>query len=138
MDRFFPLALREAKVQEVINMKKGHICVREYFLKFTKLFKYVPFILADLRARMSKFIFGLLYLVSKECKIALLMKEMDISRLMIYAEIIEEKKLRECARESMMDGMDGEGFSPQRSGGHVKFQGGQIHSFSLIQQGQGG
>lgn len=42
---------------------------------------------------MSMFISGITELVSRECKIVLLMKEMDISHLMTYMEKIEEEKL---------------------------------------------
>lgn len=69
--------------------------VREYALKFIKLSKYALFMIADLRARMSKFIFSISEVMSKEYKISMLVKEMDISRLMTYAEKIEEEKVRE-------------------------------------------
>lgn len=75
--------------------------MREYSLNFTKLSMYAPCMVVDPSARMSKFISGVSNFVSKECKTSLLMKEMDISRLMTYAELIEEEKLRsklECLR----------------------------------------
>lgn len=64
--------------------------VRKYSLKFTKLSKYVLFMVADLRARKSKFISRVSELVSKECKTSMLMKEMDIFRLMNYTKQIHE------------------------------------------------
>jgi len=48
LDRFFPLELMEAKVQEFINLRQGNMSVREYSLKFTKLSKYAPSLVADL------------------------------------------------------------------------------------------
>lgn len=74
--------------------------VREFALTFTKLSKYAPFMVADPRARMSKFISDVSDLVPKECKMAMLVKEMDISRLMTYTEQIEKEKRKERARES--------------------------------------
>lgn len=53
--------------------------MREYDLKLTKLSKDAPFMVVDLRACMSQFIYGISDLVSKKCKIAILVKEMDIS-----------------------------------------------------------
>lgn len=100
MDRFFPLELREVKVQEFINLKQGHMSVREYSLKYIKLSKYAQFMVVDPRARMSNFIFGMSNLVSKECKTTLLMNDMDISHFMTYLEQIEEKNLREHTRKS--------------------------------------
>lgn len=34
LDHLFPLTLREAKMQEFINLRQGTINVREYFTKF--------------------------------------------------------------------------------------------------------
>lgn len=50
----------------------------------------------------------------------MLMKDMDISRLITYVEKIEAKKLKECAKESKRARVDGGGFSHQRVGGHDK------------------
>ena len=36
--RFFPRELREAKMEEFINLKKGSLSVKEYDLKFTLLY----------------------------------------------------------------------------------------------------
>ena len=72
LDRFFPLELREAMVQEFINLKQGNSSVREYALKFTKLSKYAPFMVANPKAQMSKFISGVSSMVSLECKFAMM------------------------------------------------------------------
>lgn len=45
-------------VQEFINWKKDSMTVNEYSLKFNQLYKYVPTIMVDLRARMSNIILG--------------------------------------------------------------------------------
>ena len=49
LDRFFPIELREAKAQEFMNLTKGNITVQEYGLKFNKLSKYAPHMVANLR-----------------------------------------------------------------------------------------
>lgn len=59
--------------------------MRVYSVKCTK-----PFMVLDLKARMSKFIFGVSGMVSKECKTVMLIIEMDISHLMNYEEQIED------------------------------------------------
>lgn len=48
--RFFPLELREAKIQEFINLKLGNMSVREYALKFTQLSQYASFIVSNSKA----------------------------------------------------------------------------------------
>lgn len=55
LDRFFSLELSEANVQEFIKLKQGNMTAKEYSLKFTQLSKYVPSIVSDSRACISKF-----------------------------------------------------------------------------------
>ena len=44
LERFFLRELREAKVEEFINLKQGSMTVKEYSLKFVKLSRYVIFL----------------------------------------------------------------------------------------------
>lgn len=95
LDCFIPLESREVKIQEFINLKQESMSIREYVFKFTKLSQYAPFIIFYPRARMSKFVSSVLDIVSKEYNIAMLIKEMDILRIMTYEEQIKDKKLME-------------------------------------------
>ncbi|PHT30800.1 Carotenoid 9,10(9',10')-cleavage dioxygenase 1, partial [Capsicum baccatum] len=83
LDIFFPLELRESKVLEFINIKKGNMIVIEYSLKFTQLARYAPHVVAESRAKMSKFVSRVNDNVVNECRFAMLISEMDIARIII-------------------------------------------------------
>ncbi|KAG5595353.1 hypothetical protein H5410_036585 [Solanum commersonii] len=58
--------------------------VQEYSLKFTQLSHYAPEMVANMRSRMSLFMSGLSRLSNKEGKADMLIRDMDIDRLMIH------------------------------------------------------
>lgn len=94
LDRFFPLELREAKVLEFINLRQGNMTVKEYSLKFTQLSRCTPHVVADSRAKMSKFVSGVNDSVVNECRSAMLNSDMNLARLMTHAQQIEDQRLR--------------------------------------------
>ena len=51
------------------------------------------------RARMSKFVWGNSKMVVKKFRTTMLIKEMDISRLMTHVQQIVEEKFKERSRE---------------------------------------
>lgn len=59
--------------------------IKEYCLKFNQLAKYAPDLVADTRSSMSKFVIGVFGLMLKEYRTTMLNRDMDLSRLMIYA-----------------------------------------------------
>ena len=55
---------------------------------------------AGSRAQMNKFLYGVSDLVKTKCKIAMLLGDMNFSRLMTNAQQVESDKLREHAKDN--------------------------------------
>ncbi|KAK4724589.1 hypothetical protein R3W88_027368 [Solanum pinnatisectum] len=82
----------------------------------------------DMSSRMSMFVAGLSRLSSKEGKASMLIGDMDISRLMVYVQQVEEEKLRD--REEFINKkakIENEA-RPMRSHGSVAQKGNWAHA----------
>ncbi|XP_069149158.1 uncharacterized protein [Solanum lycopersicum] len=62
-----------------MNLRQGNRIVQEYGLKFIQLSRHAPHMVADSRARMNKFFYGVPTLIKTECKNAMLLGDMNIS-----------------------------------------------------------
>ncbi|KAH0712585.1 hypothetical protein KY289_008544 [Solanum tuberosum] len=95
LGRFFPRELKEAKVREFLTLKQDSLSAHEYGLKFTQLSCYASKMVTDMRSRKSLFVAGLSRQSSKEGRVAMLIGDMDILRLMVYVQQVEEENLRD-------------------------------------------
>ena len=100
LDRFCPLEWSENKMVQFINLCQEGMSVQEYSLKFTQLSKYAQTMVANPRDRMKKIVMGVSSLVDKEFRTIILLNDMDISRIMVYAQQSEECKITEIRKES--------------------------------------
>ena len=99
LDRFFPRDQRESKVEEFINLHQGGRSVKEYSLKFIKLSKYASSLVSNARDEMSRFVTGMSEELEEECRAATNHDNMNLSRLMVYGQQLEESFLRKRNRE---------------------------------------
>uniref|UniRef100_M1DZ72 Gag-pol polyprotein n=1 Tax=Solanum tuberosum TaxID=4113 RepID=M1DZ72_SOLTU len=77
---------------------------------------------ANSRAEMNKFLYGVPDLVKTECRNAMLLGDMNISRLMTHAQQVEGDKLREQAKENKKARTGNYDYSQQKSGGGNRWQ----------------
>ena len=107
MGHFFPRELKEAKVWEFLILKQDSLSVHEYGFKFTHFFRCASEMVKDVRSRMSLFVASLGRVSIKEGRVAMLIGDIDISRLMVYVHQVEEEKLRdkeECRNKKAKTG----------------------------------
>ena len=108
LDRFFPREKGEAAVEEFINLHQGVMSVLDYSLKFTKLPKYAPSSVSDLRDEMSRFVMGVSHDLKEERYLAMLDYNMNTSHLMLHAQQVDDtrvnRKSRDSNREKSFDG----------------------------------
>ena len=85
LESLFSLELREAKIKEIINLYQVSMSVKDYALKFTQFYKYAPTVVADSSAKMSRFLTSMFDIIEKECHMAIILHDINISRLMVYS-----------------------------------------------------
>ncbi|XP_069146050.1 uncharacterized protein [Solanum lycopersicum] len=88
MERFFPREIRESKDEEFINLKQGSMTVREYSLKFVK----------QSMDEMSRFLTGINEDMEEECRSTVLHNNMDLSRLMVHVQQVEDNRKKRGVR----------------------------------------
>lgn len=92
--RYFTRKLWEAKVSEFLSLKKESMIIYEYNLMFTQLAVMPRKLLRILGVGWVCF-FVLSLLSSQDDTTAILIGEMDIPRLMIHVQMVEENKVRD-------------------------------------------
>ncbi|TMW99349.1 hypothetical protein EJD97_002703 [Solanum chilense] len=101
-------ALREAIVVDFVNLRQGRMSLLQYFLKFTKLSKCGPSLVSDPRDEIGRFVIGVLDDEKEDCHLAMIHENLNISRLMVHAQHIDnaraKRKIRDAKRARSFDG----------------------------------
>ena len=92
------------------------MCVHKYGLKFTQLPCYSPEMVKYMSSRMSLFVIGLGRSSSKVSRAAMLIGDMDIFRLMVYVQQVEEEKLRDIKEYENKKAKTGNEFGQYKNG----------------------
>ena len=92
-------------------------------MKFTQLSHYAPELVSNMRARMRKFASGLNDGLVLECKGAMLNSDMDISRLVVHMQQVEDEKKRQTEVEDRQNkrARPTDQETNQQSGGNSKW-----------------
>ena len=70
--------------------------VKDYALKFQQLSRYSPELVFNMRSKMRKFASGLSRDLVLECMATRLNNDMDISKLVVYMQQLEDGKKRKA------------------------------------------
>ncbi|XP_070032397.1 uncharacterized protein [Nicotiana tomentosiformis] len=89
LDQYLPREIRQARVDQFLDLKKGNMSVREYSLRFYSLARYAPSVVSTMQDRIHRFIAGLALELTEACATAALQDSMDISRIQEFAQNIE-------------------------------------------------
>ena len=67
--------------------------VKEYSMNFVKLSSYATFLVSNSRDEMSRFLTGIAEDLEEEHRAAMLHDSMDLSRLMVHVQQVEERRI---------------------------------------------
>ncbi|XP_075107668.1 uncharacterized protein LOC107769422 isoform X3 [Nicotiana tabacum] len=98
---YLPREVREARLDHFLSLKKGDMSVRDYRNKFNTLARYAPDIVHTVRARVHHYVDGLGDHLIRDCRVASLSDDVDISRIQAFAQTTEDlsRRIRDTRRD---------------------------------------
>ncbi|XP_057953923.1 uncharacterized protein LOC131148212 [Malania oleifera] len=88
-DHYFPSSVRDAKMEEFLNLTQGHLTVPQYAAKFVELSCFAPFMIPDEFRKAQRFERGLRQELYEQVA---LLKIRDFSELVDRATIAEASR----------------------------------------------
>ncbi|XP_075077297.1 uncharacterized protein LOC107789900 [Nicotiana tabacum] len=87
---YLPWEVREAHLDQFLSLKQRDMSVRDYSHKFNSLARYAPDIVRTMRARVHHYVDGLGDHLIRDCRVASLLDDVDISRIQAFAQTTED------------------------------------------------
>ncbi|XP_070002973.1 uncharacterized protein [Nicotiana sylvestris] len=98
---YLPREAREARLDQFLSLKQGDMSVRDYSHKFNSLARYAPDIVRTMRARVHHYVDGLGDHLIRDCRVASLSDDVDISHIQAFAQTTEDfsRRIRDTRRD---------------------------------------
>lgn len=91
-------------VELFIKIMQGNMSAEVYYLKFTMFPRYAPSLLSSPRNYISRFVIGVVDLVKEDSRTTMIHIDLNLSRVMVYAQSVEKSKLCRIIRNLKRDG----------------------------------
>ena len=91
-------------MEDFINILQGNMSVEEYSLKFTMWSRCASSLVYNSRNEMSRLVTSVDDIVKEENRMDMIQNDMNLSRLIVYAQSIEKSKLSRIAKKLEMIG----------------------------------
>uniref|UniRef100_A0A1U7W8U7 RNA-directed DNA polymerase n=1 Tax=Nicotiana sylvestris TaxID=4096 RepID=A0A1U7W8U7_NICSY len=98
---YLPREVREAHLDQFLSLKQRDMSVRDYSHKFNSLARYAPDIVRTMRARVHHYVNGLGDHLIRDCRVASLSDDVDISCIQAFAQATEDlsRQIRDTRRD---------------------------------------
>ncbi|XP_070036414.1 uncharacterized protein [Nicotiana tomentosiformis] len=98
---YLPREVREARLDQFLSLKQGDMSVRDYSHKFNSLARYAPDIVRTMRTRVHHYVDGFGDHLIRDCRVASLSDDVDISRIQAFAQTTEDlsRRIRDTRRD---------------------------------------
>ncbi|XP_075111901.1 uncharacterized protein LOC142182017 [Nicotiana tabacum] len=91
---YLPREVQEARLDQFLSLKQGDMGVRDYIHKFNSFARYAPDIVRTMRDIVHHYVDGLGDHLIRDCRVASLSDDVDISRIQAFAQTIEDLSRR--------------------------------------------